>query len=131
MCIRDSVFYRGQVGYAPTISQALSQVGINPAAAQDIEVVDEDAPDTRTEADMASPTSPEQNEESEEASGSDGATTDGQSPIDGAANRDEALENINTALRNLEDARDGSFEEYGRALDALDRAVEDYQRLQD
>lgn len=128
--LRVLVFYRGQVGYAPTISQALSQVGINPAAAQDIEVVDEDAPDTRTEADMASPTSPDQNDESEDA-GAEGEPAAGSAPSGGAANRDEALDNINTALRNLEDARDGSFEEYGRALDALDRAVEDYQRLQD
>ena len=34
---------------------------------------------------------------------------------------------INDALRELEKARDGSFEEYGRALDRLDRAVENYQ----
>nr|WP_234949020.1 MULTISPECIES: UPF0182 family protein [Corynebacterium] len=116
--LRVLVFYRGQVGYAPTISQALSQVGINPAAAQDIDVVDEGAPDTRTEADMASPTAP-------------GENTEERSEVpSGAANQEEALNNINTALRNLESARDGSFEEYGRALDALDKAVADYQGLQ-
>ncbi|WP_437177633.1 UPF0182 family protein [Corynebacterium stercoris] len=118
--LRVLVFYRGQVGYAPTISQALSQVGINPAAAQDIDVVDEGAPDTRTEADMASPTAPGENETEERA--------DAGTP--GAANQDEALRNIDTALRNLESARGGSFEEYGRALDALDKAVADYQGLQ-
>src|SRR5699024_1585734 len=40
--LRMLVFYKGQVGYAPTIAEALSQVGIDPAAAQDIEVVEED-----------------------------------------------------------------------------------------
>ena len=39
----------------------------------------------------------------------------------------EGVDAINDALRELEKARDGSFEEYGRALDRLDRAVENYQ----
>lgn len=113
--LRVLVFYRGQVGYAPTISQALSQVGINSAAAQEIDVVDEDA-SVQDEADMASPTAPGQNEErSGEAK---------------PANQDEALRGINNALRNLESARDKSFEEYGRALDELDRAVAAYQGSQ-
>ena len=113
--LRVLVFYRGQVGYAPTISQALSQVGINSSAAQEIDVVDEDA-SVRDEADMASPTAPGQNEErSSEAK---------------PANQDEALKGINNALRNLESARDKSFEEYGRALDELDRAVAAYQGSQ-
>lgn len=123
--LRVLVFYRGQVGYAPTISQALSQVGINPAAAQDIDLVDEDAPDTRTAADMASPTNPDGTTESEDAGDAAGAAAPG------AANQEEALRNIDDALRNLEDARGGSFEDYGRALDRLDRAVADYQGLQD
>ena len=113
--LRVLVFYRGQVGYAPTISQALSQVGINSAAAQEIDVVDEGA-SAQDEADMASPTAPGQNEErSGEAK---------------PANQDEALSGINSALRNLESARDKSFEEYGRALDELDRAVAAYQGSQ-
>ncbi|WP_175935463.1 UPF0182 family protein [Corynebacterium sp. Marseille-P4321] len=118
--LRVLVFYRGQVGYAPTISQALSQVGINSAAAQDIDLVDEDAPDTRDEENMASPTQPG----TEESEGDGEADEAPQAP---QINRDDALNNINDALRNLESARDGSFEEYGRALDALDRAVAEYQ----
>ena len=39
------------------------------------------------------------------------------------------MNNLNNALRQLETARDGSFEEYGRALDQLDRAVKEYQDL--
>ena len=119
--LRVLVFYRGQVGYAPTISQALSQVGINSSAAQDIDVVDEDATDTRDEKDMASPTQPGNDEDAPEGE---------EQPEAPRVSRDDALNNINTALRNLESARDGSFEEYGRALDALDRAVAEYQNAE-
>lgn len=111
--LRVLVFYRGQVGYAPTISQALRQVGINSDAAQDIEVVDEKGASTTpaedTEAQAEQPATP---------------------AAPAAGNQEEALQNINDALRNLESARDGSFEEYGRALDALDNAVKGYQNLQ-
>ena len=110
--LRVLVFYRGQVGYAPTISQALSQVGINSAAVQEIEVVDENA-----QADK--PSAPE-NESGEQPA---------EQPTGGAENVDEAMNNLNNALRQLESARDGSFEEYGRALDQLDRAVKEYQDL--
>nr|WP_115685126.1 UPF0182 family protein [Corynebacterium senegalense] len=101
--LRVLVFYRGQVGYAPTVSQALSQVGINSDAAQDIQVANEGGGDTPAE----QPATPA-------ASG----------------NRDDALKQIDDALRNLEGARDGSFEEYGRALDGLDKAVEAYKNSQ-
>lgn len=114
--LRVLVFYRGQVGYAPTISQALDQVGIHSSAAQDIEVVDE-------------------NQDSKPEGESQEAKPEGEAkPEDGQdapqVNKDGAMNNINDALRNLESARDGSFEEYGRALDRLDRAVEEYQRAQ-
>ena len=110
--LRVLVFYRGQVGYAPTISQALSQVGINSSAAQDIEVVDEGDDSNRED-------QPAQNE-GEQDENQDAPQV----------GKDEAMNRINDALRNLEGARDGSFEEYGRALDQLDRAVEEYQRAQ-
>ena len=106
------VFYRGQVGYAPTISQALKQVGIDSKAAQDIELVDEGAA------------------ESQDNNGADEQPKEGDSEAPAPGNKDEAMQGINDALRNLEGARDGSFEEYGRALDELDRAVEAYQNAQ-
>ena len=127
--LRVLVFYRGQVGYAPTISQALSQVGINPAAAQDIDLVDEGDADTRTGQDAASPTSPDKKQE--DARGADDGAEESGGRAGGATNKDEALSNIDVALRDLERARDGSFEEYGRALDELDKAVGDYQRFGD
>ena len=110
--LRVLVFYRGQVGYAPTVSQALKQVGIDSQAAQDIELVDEGASDNQDA----------------EASAEQPKEGDSEAPAPG--NKDEAMQGINDALRNLEGARDGSFEEYGRALDELDRAVEAYQSAQ-
>ena len=114
--LRVLVFYRGQVGYAPTISQALDQVGIHSEAAQDIDVADENK-DTKQEGEnqAAKPEGEAQPEDGQDAP---------------QVNKDEAMNNINDALRNLESARDGSFEEYGRALDQLDRAVAQYQRAQ-
>ena len=111
--LRVLVFYKDRVGYAPTVSQALSQVGIDAKEAQDISIAGEGVPDTEAE--------PQDGEEqpAEEAEAA---------PVDG--DKDAALNSIQDALRGLEGARDGSFEEYGRALDELDRAVENYQKIQ-
>lgn len=115
--LRVLVSYKGRVGYAPTISEALSQVGIDPRAAQDIEVVD-------AEGSPATPETPE----AETDTDAEETTTPSQ-PAAAAGTEGEAIERINEALRGLETAQDGSFEEYGRALDELDRAVEDYRNL--
>ncbi|AWB83569.1 UPF0182 family protein [Corynebacterium liangguodongii] len=106
--LRVLVFYQGRVGYAPTISQALSQVGIQSDAAQDISIADDAAPAPDAQDKAPSP-----------------AVQPGT-----AKSADEALKGIDDALRNLEGARNGSFEEYGKALDELDRAVGEYQKLQ-
>lgn len=109
--LRVLVFYRGQVGYAPTISQALKQVGIHSEAAQDIDIVDDKG-----------------NTKPAKEAPADGEKAETPAPA-AAGNKDEALNNINDALRNLEGARNGSFEEYGKALDELDRAVKEYQSM--
>ncbi|NWO17669.1 MAG: UPF0182 family protein, partial [Corynebacterium sp.] len=113
--LRVLVSYKGRVGYAPTVDAALEQVGINSDAVQDIEVVD-DGGDTSTDEPPADE-APADEEETPAA------------PL--PENADEALNSINDALTGLEDARDGSHEEYGRALDELDRAVQRFQDLQD
>ena len=107
--LRVLVFYKGRVGYAPSISEALDQVGIDPQAAQDIEVVDGGDGDAPARPDTSdAPARPQ----------APAGTTEA-----------EAIANINQALRDLEAARDGSNEAYGRALDNLDRAVAQYQSL--
>ena len=113
--LRVLVSYKGRVGYAPTVDAALEQVGINSDAVQDIEVVD-DGGDTSTD-EQPVDEAPADEEETPAA------------PL--PENADEALNSINDALTGLEDARDGSHEEYGRALDELDRAVQRFQDLQD
>ncbi|MGV3161323.1 UPF0182 family protein [Corynebacterium sp. 32222D000AT] len=114
--LRVLISYKGRVGYAPTISEALEQVGIDPEAAQDIEEVggrggSGDKPDADSSGD----------DKGQEASTSDPASA----PADSAAG--DAISGINDALKGIEDARGGSHEEYGRALDKLDEAVKRYQ----
>ena len=114
--LRVLVFYKGRVGYAPTVSQALSQVGIDAKEAQDISIVDADGNTT---------------EPKDAAADTDKAEGDNKpKPADSPNNKDSALKAIDDALRGIENARNGSFEEYGKALDNLDRAVKDYQNIQ-
>ena len=108
--LRVLVFYKDRVGYAPTVSQALSQVGIDAKEAQDISIAGEGVPDPEAE---------------QPAEGEDKSAEDSKPSGD----KDAALNGIQDALRGLESARDGSFEEYGKALDNLDRAVKDYQSI--
>lgn len=117
--LRVLVSYKGRVGYAPTISEALAQVGIDPRAAQDLE----EAPAEAIDPERAEPVNGEAGATSDTPS--EGATP----PASGSGNEGEAIQRINDALNNLESARDGSNEEYGRALDELDAAVDDFQRL--
>ncbi|HKM25094.1 MAG TPA: membrane protein, partial [Corynebacterium sp.] len=112
---RVLVSYKGRVGYAPTISEALAQVGIDPRAAQDI---------AGSEATPA-PETPDTTDDTE-ADETEAAETP-TPPASGTGTEGEAIDRINEALRKLETARDGSFEEYGKALDELDRAVAEYR----
>ena len=114
--LRVLVSYKGRVGYAPTVSEALAQVGIDPREAQEI---------------VGEPTDPsliDDEELAEDEESAEESTSPGQ-PATAAGSEGEAIERINEALTGLERAQNGSFEEYGRALDELDSAVEDYQNL--
>ncbi|MDO4928938.1 MAG: UPF0182 family protein [Corynebacterium sp.] len=133
--LRVLVFYNGQVGYAPTISEALSQVGIDPKAAQDLdEAVDLDEGPVATidDADADAKSEAESSTESTTKTSSAEATTTTSTTTSSApASGDEqaAMQRIADALDGLEDARGGTNEEYGRALDELDAAVAEYQQL--
>lgn len=121
--LRVLVYYKGSVGYAPTIAEALSQVGIDPKAAADlaeaektggaINVDDADTPATTGSEDTPAGTAATVPQASDAA------------PADVA----EALQRVRDALDALNGAKSGSFEDYGRALDRLDKAVADYQQL--
>lgn len=109
--LRVLVSYDGKVGYAPTIAEALQQVGIDPRAASDLEEA-KDLPTEPSEtsdkpADTPQPDTPE-------------------APVDAKA----AAENLRKALDALNAAKNKSHEEYGKALDELDKAVAELQKAQ-
>lgn len=116
--LRVLISYKGQVGYAPTISEALAQVGIDPREAQDLAEANLD--------DTKKPTTENDGKDEKGESKSDRGPS---APASGVGSEGEAIKRINDALDALRNARGGSNEEYGRALDNLDRAVEDYQNL--
>ncbi|WP_412101150.1 UPF0182 family protein [Corynebacterium aurimucosum] len=122
--LRVLVSYKGRVGYAPTIGEALEQVGIDPKAAQDITEIEGDS-GKQTEKD-------EQSTDGEKKDAEDAKDSDASAPASAprASNEGEAIDAINKALDGVDKAKDGSFEEYGKALDELDKAVEDYRSLQ-
>ena len=111
--LRVLVFYKEQVGYAPTISEALTQVGIDPKEAQDLTIVEGDGSVT--------------NESTETTASAEPSAPAAETPAVPSISSEDAVKNLNTALDNLRKARGGTHEEYGRALDALDKAVADYQ----
>ena len=116
--LRVLVSYKGRVGYAPTIAEALAQVGIDPRAAQDIAGTNGDIdPDVEAEVDADDDGAVEEE------------VTTPSAPADGSGTEAEAIQSINDALSDLDSARNGSFQDYGRALDALDRAVENYRDI--
>ena len=116
--LRVLVSYKGRVGYAPTIGDALEQVGIDAKAAQNIEEVDGDSGEKTDTKDDKNKKDAKEDKQSAPASAPSSSDQAG------------AIDDINKALKGLEDARDGSFEEYGRALDELDKAVESYQKTE-
>ena len=113
--LRVLVSYKGRVGYAPTVSEALEQVGIDADAAQDIREIEGD--DSAKGSDDAD-------------SKDDSKKNDKKSAPAGGGSESDAVKSINDALKDLESARSGSHEEYGRALDELDKAVEKYQKAE-
>ncbi|AKK02569.1 UPF0182 family protein [Corynebacterium epidermidicanis] len=114
--LRVLVSYDGKVGYAPTIAEALSQVGIDPRAANDLK----DAKDV--------PKAPEATGDTASPSQENKA---GDVPVSAPANATEALAKVNEAMDKLNKAKSSSHEEYGKALDELDRAMAEFRRAQE
>ena len=122
--LRVLVSYKGRVGYAPTIGEALEQVGIDPKAAQDITEIEGDS-GKETEKDG-------QPADGDKKGAEDSKESEASAPASApkASSEGEAIDAINKALDGVDKAKNGSFEEYGKALDELDKAVEDYRSLQ-
>ena len=117
--LRILVSYRGEGGYAPTVSEALRQVGIDSTDVARVRGEEDAMPD-------------------DEGEGTDGAgetqegTTEARPESDrqgDVAARDEAAGRISTILERLKSAQEsGDFAAQGQALADLDKAVADYQK---
>ena len=121
--LRVLVSYNGQVGYAPTIAEALDQVGIDPSAATDLQEADGNVSegDKKPENNGRQEGEQGRNEGRDSESGASAPTA----PSSGAAQR------VRDAMNKVNDAREnGTFEEFGRALDELDAAVKELQNEQ-
>jgi uncharacterized membrane protein (UPF0182 family) len=132
--LRVLVSYNGQVGYAPTVSEALEQVGVDPDAATEVSESGGDAADENAAAaeggdDSDSDSDSESDSGSSDDSGSDSDDSSSGSSGSGSTGTgsqpsDDQMSAIRDAMEKVNDAREnGTFEEFGKALDDLDKAV--------
>lgn len=120
--LRVLVSYDNQVGYAPTIAEALQQVGLDSSAVQDLREVDGSvvagggAEGSTVESDAAS--------DAADAAGAESGAAGGSAAAGAAANSADAAQAVRDAMNKVNRARSsGTFEEFGKALDELDAAV--------
>ena len=113
--LRILVAYRGQVGYGATVTEALSQVGIDASAVTKVRG-EEEAEEQPADKDKGA------------AAESDDEAPKEERKVDVAA-RDDAARRISDALQKLNDAqKNGDYAAQGQALAELDRAAADYQK---
>ncbi|MDO4911655.1 MAG: UPF0182 family protein [Corynebacterium sp.] len=117
--LRVLIYYKGKIGYAPTVAEALSQVGIDPSAAPDMQAAIDSGATTTTATTSDSGTST-----------STGSSTQSQSTSTGNVSVDEAIAAVTAAMSALDAAKNSSHEAYGRALDQLDAAMAQYRAAQ-
>ncbi|WP_297008185.1 UPF0182 family protein [uncultured Corynebacterium sp.] len=117
--LRVLVSYNGQVGYAPTIAGALQQVGI------DADAVTPVAGDDGSTASTGSTGTEGAGEKEDSADRQSSGSTGSSAPSGtGAAPTADQMKRINDAMAAVKEAREnGTFEEFGKALDALDAAI--------
>lgn len=119
--LRILVSYRGEVGYAPTVSEALRQVGIDSTDVARERGEEDAVPGEGEDAEGKADEKPKEGE-------SDGKPADTERKVDVAA-RDEAAGRISEILGRLKTAQEnGDFAAQGQALADLDKAVADYQK---
>lgn len=131
--LRVLVSYDGQVGYAPTIAEALDQVGIKTSSTTDIQEIDGsvvdptkggDSDDKGDKGDKAKDADKDKKSKDEQSSDAKGAA--GKSDDKGTDTAPE--QRVRDAMDKVNKTREsGTFEEFGKALDELDKAVQDLQ----
>jgi len=113
---RVLVSYHNQVGYAPTLAQALDQVFGAGAGSGTTAPANPTPTSPPTSGATPTPSTPP-------------ATTSTAPPPPGAVPVPQAIDNLNTALQNLKTAQaSGDFAALGQALTKLDTAVKAYQQ---
>jgi uncharacterized membrane protein (UPF0182 family) len=140
--LRVLVSYNGQVGYAPTVSEALEQVGVDPDAATEVSESGGDAADENAAAAEGGDDSDSDSDSESDSGSSDDSGSDSDSDSDdsgsgssgsgstgtGSQPSDDQMSAIRDAMDKVNDAREnGTFEEFGKAMDELDKAVADAQ----
>ncbi|MDO4908682.1 MAG: UPF0182 family protein [Corynebacterium sp.] len=114
--LRVLIYYKGKIGYAPTIAEALSQVGIDPSAAPDMQAAIQSGGTTAT---VAPSTTTDNGGAS--AGTSSGTVSSGNTSVD------QAIAAVTAAMNALDAAKNSSHEAYGKALDQLDAAMAQYR----
>ncbi|KXT55732.1 membrane protein [Gordonia sihwensis] len=101
---------KANAGYAPTVAEALRQVGIDPSAATE--------PEIEGGSSTPAPQKPAPNTQQPSSSGGDDAA------------RDAVVKELGEALEEMRKAQSsGDFKAYGDALDRLNKAVNQYEAL--
>ena len=116
--LRVMVTYDRAVGYAPTLFEALRQVGIE--ADPDVVRIDESG-EAEAEADDGRPARPADEATAARPSAPAGGTDD--------AARSRAVTDLNEALAAVRSAQRGDLADLGQALEDLQAAVDAYQEL--
>ena len=123
--LRVLVFYNGQVGYAPTIGEALSQVGIDPketTTTKEVDGSDKDKSDQNdSDSDSGSNSDDNSGDNKDDSDKNDSSSTAVSPSSDDVKELDDAVQKVRDAKNS------GSFEDYGKALDELQKALEKYQ----
>ena len=133
--LRVMAVYNGRVGYAPTVYEALKQVGIetDPNKTKTAETISAEAVTKGT----GGTATPEKKPAAEPESGTrpeSGATpaTGGSGPAPGASPKDveAAVGDLDAALGRVREAqKSGDLGEFGTALEELQKAVDAYRKV--
>lgn len=115
--LRVLVSYNGSVGYAPTVAEALQQVGIDPDSVTQVAESDDGSDkDPGKEQGSGDGVTKDNGQNQGGATGSGGTTT--------TTPTADQMKRINDAMAAVKEAREnGTFEEFGKALDDLDAAI--------
>lgn len=124
--LRVMVTYDRAVGYAPTLYEALQQVGIE-VDPDDVRIDESGEAEAEAEAEETGPTGDQTDDQEASAPQPSAPTTGGGGGSD--AERSEAVTELNSALEAVRSAQSGDLGDLGQALEDLQAAVDAYRSL--